>query len=99
MRHVKSIILRLISCATTNPRTCNIAYHTSNPSPRMPSNVIFSIHAGAYTQSSDDDYIFVEYDCTKTPPFFEGHPSFLEPISRTHKDGRILAIFRRCKVT
>ena len=61
----------------------------------MNSQVIHSICGATHTLSQSEAHDHVEYDPETVPPFFEGHPFFLEPVSRSHQEGRIIARFMR----
>jgi hypothetical protein len=59
----------------------------------MPSAVISTITSNAHLCSQEGEYRRIEYDCGKAPPYFDGHPLFMEPRSRECGSGRSKAIF------
>jgi hypothetical protein len=53
----------------------------------MSSKVIESICTTTRTVKQERDRFIMEYNCDAVPPFFEGHPLFLEPESRSCHNG------------
>lgn len=59
------------------------------------SRVVQSICKNPHTVTELPKSIKVEFKCSLTPPFFEGHDLFLEPKSMLYKDGYMHARFER----
>ena len=53
----------------------------------MISSIISAILSVARVHAQDKMHDTIEYDCDVAPPFFDGHPLFLEPVSRKCSGG------------
>ena len=61
----------------------------------MASSVLKSILRSSAKVTVSETHHHVSYNCLQTPPFFEGHRHFLEPVSRSVCGGLVTAVFER----